>query len=170
MVNVSLLLFRDDRSASGDAVAIVRNSIRSRAGHYSLTEINVQDHQGLAAQYNVQTTPTILLVKNGDIVDRIVGTPTTSLVHNLLDTRTAPPQAHERSTRGAPDPDRRRPIAPEAHLSGQPRDLSQFLDNRGRHRDVPVRAREAGDAHRIPGDRHNNGDRFRGLLGGQSAR
>ena len=89
MVNVSLLLFRDDRSASGDAVAIVRNSIRSRAGHYSLTEINVQDHQGLAAQYNVQTTPTILLVKNGDIVDRIVGTPTTSLVHSLLDTRTA---------------------------------------------------------------------------------
>jgi thioredoxin-like negative regulator of GroEL len=64
MVNVSLVLFRDDRSGSNDAVAIVRNSIRRRARHYSLTEINVQDHPGLAAEYNVKTTPTILLVKN----------------------------------------------------------------------------------------------------------
>jgi len=90
MVNASLVLFRDDRSASGDAVAIVRESIRRRGSHYPLTEINVQDHPGLAAEYNVRTTPTILLMNNGDIVDRIVGTPTTFLLHYLLDTRTAP--------------------------------------------------------------------------------
>jgi len=89
MSNVRFVLFRDDRSASSDAVAVVRDSIRSRTGHYSLTEINVHDHPALAEQYNVRTTPTTLLMKNGDIVDRIVGTPTTSLVNILLDTRTA---------------------------------------------------------------------------------
>ena len=89
MSNVRFVLFRDDRRASGDAVAVVRDSIRSRTGHYSLMEVNVHDHPALAEQYNVRTTPTTLLMKNGDIVDRIVGTPTTSLVHSLLDTRTA---------------------------------------------------------------------------------
>ena len=93
MGNVRFVLFRDDRRASGDAVAVVRGSIRNRPGCYSLTEINVQDHPALAEQYNVRTTPTILLMKNGDIVDRIVGTPTASLVQNLLDTRTAYPRA-----------------------------------------------------------------------------
>jgi thioredoxin-like negative regulator of GroEL len=89
MTNIRFVLFRDDRSASGDAAAVVRGSIRSRTGHYSLTEIDVRDHPTLAEQYNVRTTPTTLLMKNGDIVDRIVGTPTPSLVHTLLDMRTA---------------------------------------------------------------------------------
>jgi thioredoxin-like negative regulator of GroEL len=91
MSNVRLVLFRDDRSASDDAVAVVRGSIRKRAGHYSLTEINVQDQPALAEQYNVRTTPTTLIMKNGDIVDRIVGTPSPSLVHTLLDMRMASP-------------------------------------------------------------------------------
>jgi hypothetical protein len=85
----SLVLFRDGRSASSDAFAILHDIVRSRAGHYALTEIDVKDRPGLASQYNVRATPTTLLMKNGDIVDRIVGTPTTSLVNNLLDTRTA---------------------------------------------------------------------------------
>jgi len=91
MSNVRFVLFRDDRSASDDAVAIVRGSIRKRAGHFSLTEINVQDQPALAEQYNIRTTPTTLLMKNGDIVDRIVGTPTPALVQALLDMRTALP-------------------------------------------------------------------------------
>ena len=91
MASVNLVLFRDGRGASTDAVAVLRDIVRSGAGHYSLTEIDVEDRPRLAARYNVGTTPTILLMKNGDIVDRIVGTPTTSLVHNLLDTRTQQP-------------------------------------------------------------------------------
>jgi len=88
MVSLTLVLFRDGRSASADAVAILRDIVRSGAGHYALTEIDIKDRPELAARYNVRTTPTILLMKNGNIVDRIVGTPTASLVNNLLDTRT----------------------------------------------------------------------------------
>jgi thioredoxin-like negative regulator of GroEL len=88
MANISLVLFRDGRTPSADAVAILRDVVRSGAGRYSLTEIDVKDRPALAAQYNVMMTPTILLMQGCDIVDRIVGTPTTSLVHDLLDTRT----------------------------------------------------------------------------------
>jgi thioredoxin 1 len=88
MGSLSLVLFRDGRTPSADAVAILRDIVRSSAGHYSLTEIDVKDRPALAAQYNVGTTPTILLMRNGDIVDRIIGTPTASLVNDLLDTRT----------------------------------------------------------------------------------
>jgi thioredoxin-like negative regulator of GroEL len=88
MASLTLVLFRDGRSASADAAAILRDIVRSRAGHHSLTEIDVTDRPELAELYNVRTTPTIWLVKNGAIVDRIVGTPTASLVHNLLETRT----------------------------------------------------------------------------------
>src|SRR5262245_18375347 len=87
MASLTLPLFRDNRRASPDTVAIRRQIVRSRAGHYSWTETDVEDRPELAVEYNVRTTPTILLVKNGDIIDLIVGTPTTSLVHNLLDTR-----------------------------------------------------------------------------------
>src|SRR5262249_31846122 len=65
MASLTLVLFRDNRSASPDAVAILRQIVRSRAGHYSLREIDVEDRPELAVEYNVRTTPTILLVKNG---------------------------------------------------------------------------------------------------------
>ena len=115
-MKVDLVLFRDDRNESGDAVAVVRGSIRNRAGHPSLTEINVQDHLALAEQYNVRTTPTVLFMKNGDIVDRIVGTPTRSLVRNLLDTRTASPH-RDNSVRLAARPPRHNPSRDRAKAS-----------------------------------------------------
>jgi thioredoxin-like negative regulator of GroEL len=89
MARLTMVLFRDGRRDGGDAVAaILHDIVRSRRDRYSLTEIDVQVRPGLAAHYNVRTTPTILLMKNGDIVDRVVGTPTRILLHNLLDART----------------------------------------------------------------------------------
>ena len=66
MASLTLVLFRDGSSAS-DAVAVLRDIVRTRAGHYAFTEIDVQDRPELAVQYNVRTTPTTLLVKNGDM-------------------------------------------------------------------------------------------------------
>ena len=87
MAHLSMVLFRDGRDG-GDAVAtILRDIVRGRADRYSVKEIDVQDQPGLAAHYNVRTTPTILLMKNGDVVDRVVGTPTRILLDNLLDAR-----------------------------------------------------------------------------------
>ena len=88
MANLSMVLFRDGQSESADAAsAIVREIVRSGGDRYSLIEADVHERSAFAARYNVRTTPTILLMKSGAVVDRIVGTPTTSLVQTLLDAR-----------------------------------------------------------------------------------
>lgn len=46
---------------------------REYAGRVRIAKLNVDENQRTAAQYQVQGIPTMLLVKNGKIVDRIVG-------------------------------------------------------------------------------------------------
>ncbi len=43
------------------------------AGRVRIAKLNVDENQRTAAQYQVQGIPTMLLVKNGKVVDRIVG-------------------------------------------------------------------------------------------------
>ncbi|HZQ08410.1 MAG TPA: thioredoxin [Anaerolineae bacterium] len=43
------------------------------AGRIRIAKLNVDDNPRTAAQYQVQGIPTLLLVKNGKVVDRIVG-------------------------------------------------------------------------------------------------
>jgi thioredoxin-like negative regulator of GroEL len=88
MAGLSMVLFRDgDGDDSHALTTILGDIVRSRADGYSVTEVDVHDQPGLAARYNVRITPTILLMQHGDVVDRVVGTPTTILLHSLLDTR-----------------------------------------------------------------------------------
>mgnify|MGYP003578471016 CR=1 FL=1 len=90
MPGLTMILFRDGRADGGDALAAILAEIaHSGADRHSVREVDIQDHPGIAARYNVRTTPTILLMKEGQIMDRVVGTPTRILLHNLLDTRGA---------------------------------------------------------------------------------
>jgi len=43
------------------------------AGTVTLAKVNVDDEPGLAGRYEIRSIPTILLVKDGRIVDRVVG-------------------------------------------------------------------------------------------------
>jgi thioredoxin 1 len=36
-------------------------------------KVNVDEHQGLAAQYNVTSIPTLLFIKNGQVVEQTRG-------------------------------------------------------------------------------------------------
>ena len=88
MASVTMVLFRNGRGDDSEALtAILGDIVRSRADRNRLIEVDVQAHPVVAARYNVSTTPTILLMKDGEIVDRVVGTPTRILLHTLLDTR-----------------------------------------------------------------------------------
>jgi thioredoxin-like negative regulator of GroEL len=90
MPGLTMILFRDGRADGGEALAAILGEIaHSGADRHSVKEVDVQDYPAIAARYNVRTTPTILLMKEGQIVDRVVGTPTRILLHNLLDTRGA---------------------------------------------------------------------------------
>jgi len=36
-------------------------------------KVNIDDHQSLASQYGIRAIPTMLIFKNGEVADQIVG-------------------------------------------------------------------------------------------------
>src|SRR5438067_6588278 len=54
------------------AVAPVLEQVAEESG-VSLMKVNIDENPGLAARYGIRSIPTILFVKDGEIVDRVVG-------------------------------------------------------------------------------------------------
>jgi thioredoxin 1 len=46
---------------------------RESAGKVSLAKVNVDEHPALAARYGIRSIPTILLMKEGAVVDQVIG-------------------------------------------------------------------------------------------------
>src|SRR5436853_6301541 len=46
---------------------------RAAAHDVTVMKVNVDESPGLAARYEIRSIPTILLVKDGEVVDKIVG-------------------------------------------------------------------------------------------------
>ena len=46
---------------------------RESGGKVSLAKVNVDDHPGLAARYGVRSIPTILLMRDGAVLDQVIG-------------------------------------------------------------------------------------------------
>jgi Thioredoxin len=84
---LTMMLFRDDEEGSDSLAKILSEVMQSLGNRYSSIQVHVRDQPDLAAHYNVRTTPTILLVKQGEVVDRVIGTPTRILLQSLLDAR-----------------------------------------------------------------------------------
>ncbi len=42
-------------------------------GKLKVAKINIDDNRGVPQQYNIRSIPTILLFKNGQVVDQVVG-------------------------------------------------------------------------------------------------
>ena len=42
-------------------------------GKYLIAKLNVDDNQRVAAQFQIQSIPTMLIFKNGVLVDRLIG-------------------------------------------------------------------------------------------------
>jgi len=56
------------------AIAPVLDTIASEsAGRVTLAKVNVDEEPALAARHEIRSIPTILLLKDGRIVDRVVG-------------------------------------------------------------------------------------------------
>jgi thioredoxin 1 len=56
------------------AIAPVLDSVVAEsAGKVKLAKVNVDEEPGLAGRYEIRSIPTILLVKDGRIIERIVG-------------------------------------------------------------------------------------------------
>jgi thioredoxin 1 len=46
---------------------------RELAGKVSLAKVNVDQHPGLAARFGVRSIPTILFMKDGNVIDQVIG-------------------------------------------------------------------------------------------------
>jgi thioredoxin len=47
--------------------------VRESNGKVALAKVNVDENPGLAARYGIRSIPTILLVKQGKVVDQVIG-------------------------------------------------------------------------------------------------
>jgi len=52
---------------------IIEELAKSYAGKILFGKLNVDENQGVALQYGIMSIPTLLVFKNGKLVDRIVG-------------------------------------------------------------------------------------------------
>jgi thioredoxin 1 len=56
------------------AMTPIIEEVVSTFGAINVVNINIDSDPDKAVEYNVRTIPTILLLKNGEIIDRLVGT------------------------------------------------------------------------------------------------
>jgi thioredoxin 1 len=54
-------------------------------GKAKICKLNIDDHKQVAAKYSVRSIPTLLIFKNGKLVDRIVGVKTRDFLVNKID-------------------------------------------------------------------------------------
>ena len=70
------------------AIAPVLEQIAEASeGRVTLLKVNVDENPGLAARYAIRSIPTILFVKQGTVVDRIVGAVPKAVVQDLVNAR-----------------------------------------------------------------------------------
>jgi len=56
-------------------------------GRVTLMKVNVDENHALAARYGIQSIPTILFLKEGAVVDRVVGPASKALLQNIVNAR-----------------------------------------------------------------------------------
>jgi thioredoxin 1 len=54
-------------------------------GRVTLAKVNVDENPGLAARYGIRSIPTILFVKNGKVVDQVIGAVPKAQLQKKLD-------------------------------------------------------------------------------------
>jgi thioredoxin 1 len=55
------------------------------AGKVKIAKVNIDEFQGLAAQFNVRAIPTLLLFKNGQVIEQMVGLRNKAALKGSLD-------------------------------------------------------------------------------------
>jgi thioredoxin 1 len=56
-------------------------------GRVALIKVNVDEHPGLAARYGIQSIPTILFIKQGKVVGRVIGAVPKAVLQDVLNAR-----------------------------------------------------------------------------------
>ena len=65
---------------------VLEELAREYAGKVTVAKVNVDEHPGLAARFQVRSIPTLLFFKGGHVVDQVVGAVPTAQIKKRLDT------------------------------------------------------------------------------------
>ncbi len=68
------------------AIAPVLEELASK-GRVTLMKVNVDENPGLVARYGIRSIPTILFVKEGEVVDRVVGAAPKAVLQAIVTAR-----------------------------------------------------------------------------------
>ena len=70
------------------AIAPVLEQVAAASeGRVILMKVNVDENPGLAARYGIRSIPTVLFVKQGTVVDRIVGAVPRAVAQDIVNAR-----------------------------------------------------------------------------------
>lgn len=65
---------------------VLDDLVKASGGRVTLAKVNVDENPGLAARYGIRSIPTILFVKDGKVVDQVIGAVPKAQFQKKLDT------------------------------------------------------------------------------------
>jgi thioredoxin 1 len=68
---------------------VLDDIVEGSEGRVTLMKVNVDENPGLAARYGIRSIPTILFVKQGEVVDRVVGAVPRAVLQDKVNARAA---------------------------------------------------------------------------------
>ena len=66
---------------------VLEEMAETSEGRVTLMKVNVDENPGLAARYGIRSIPTILFVKQGAVVDRVVGAAPKAVLQKIVNAR-----------------------------------------------------------------------------------
>jgi thioredoxin 1 len=66
---------------------ILEELAEASEGRVTLAKVNVDETPGLAARHSIRSIPTILFVKEGKVVDRVIGAAPKAVLQDILNAR-----------------------------------------------------------------------------------
>jgi len=64
---------------------VLEELARDSGGRVTLAKVNVDENPGLAARYGIRSIPTVLFVKEGKVVDQVIGAVPRAQLQKKLD-------------------------------------------------------------------------------------
>lgn len=64
---------------------VIEQVAQENAGTIKVGKVNVDENQDISLKYNIMSLPTLLVFKNGDVVQRQVGAPPKPRLQQMLD-------------------------------------------------------------------------------------
>ena len=86
-----LLHFHDGRSR--ETARMLEDVLRAAPGGLTLVNVNADRRPMLAAWYDVRSLPTVLFLRDGAVVDRVIGPPSRALLETIIAARVPRPRA-----------------------------------------------------------------------------